>query len=157
MSLLEIKNLSHYLWNAIRATFVWPWKMVSVSVRYLFYQPMNRNIKHGLFVFPPKKPLIWRRRCSIGQSSYSMTSIGSIDWFLESSRAKKLFQPSILLTTQKPSTRVFIRAMNWSNRSIYVHLLFLFCSRVFHSKFMQKSLSWCENTFYWALFRKDGI
>ena len=157
MSLLEIKNLSHYFWNAIRATFVWPWKMVSVSVRYLFYQPMNRNIKHGLFVFPPKKPLIWRRRCSIGQSSYSMTSKGSIDWFLESSRAKKLFQPSILLTTQKPSTRVFIRAMNLSNRSIYVHLLFLFCSRGFHSKVMQKSLSWCENTFYWALFRKDGI
>ena len=142
MSLLEIKNLSHYFWNAIRATFVWPWKMVSVSVRYLFYQPMNRNIKHGLFVFPPKKPLIWRRRCSIGQSSYSMTSKGSIDWFLESSRAKKLFQPSILLTTQKPSTRVFIRAMNWSNRSIYG----------FHSKFMQKSLSYDAKTRFTELF-----
>ena len=29
---------------------------------------VNRDIKHGLFVFSPKKPLIWRRRCSIGQS-----------------------------------------------------------------------------------------
>ena len=118
---------------------------------------VNRDIKHGLFVFPPKKPLIWRRRCSIGQSCYSMTSKESIDWFLESSGAKKLFHPSILLTTQKPRTRVFIRSINLSNRSIYVHLLFLFCFRVFHFKVMQKSLSWCENTFYWAIFRKDGI
>ena len=95
---------------------------------------VNRDIKHGLFVFPPKKPLIWRRRCSIGQSCYSMTSKESIDWFLESSGAKKLFQPSILLTTQKPRTRVFIRSINLSNRSIYVHLLFLFCFHVFISR-----------------------
>ena len=92
---------------------------------------VNRNIKHGLFVFPPKTTLIWRRRCSIGQSCYSMTSKESIDSFLESSGAKKLFQLSILLTTQKPRTRVFIRSINLSNRSFYVHLLFLFCSCVF--------------------------
>ena len=95
---------------------------------------VNRDIKHGLFVFPPKKPLIWRRRCSIGQSCYSMTSKESIDWFLESSGAKKLFQPSILLTTQKPRTRVFIRSINLSNRSIYVHLLFCFVSAFFISR-----------------------
>ena len=27
------------------AIFVWPWKMISVSVRYLFYQSMDENIK----------------------------------------------------------------------------------------------------------------
>ena len=28
-----------------RAIFLRPWKMVSVSVRYLFYQPMDEKIK----------------------------------------------------------------------------------------------------------------
>ena len=36
---------------------------VSVSVHYLFYQ----RSKHRLFVFPPKKTLMWRRYCSISQ------------------------------------------------------------------------------------------
>ena len=35
----------------------------------------------------PKKTLIWRRHCSIGQSCCSMTSKRRMDWFLESSRA----------------------------------------------------------------------
>jgi len=51
---------------------------------------MKRS-KHGLFVFPPKKTLIWRRHYSIGQSCYSMTSKRSIGWFLESSRAWSFF------------------------------------------------------------------
>ena len=76
---------SHKVESVDRAIFVWPWKMVSVSVRYLFLS------KHGLFVFPPKKILIWRRHCSIGQSCYSMTSKRSICWFLESSRGWRFF------------------------------------------------------------------
>ena len=45
----------------IRAIFVWPWNVVSVSVRYLFIsQWMNRS-KHGLLVFLPKKTVIWRK------------------------------------------------------------------------------------------------
>ena len=35
-----------------RATFLWPWKMVSVSARRFISQEMKRS-KHGLFVFPP--------------------------------------------------------------------------------------------------------
>ena len=77
--------------HRITSIFVWPWKVVSVSVCYLFYQPMDGRSKHGLFVFPPKKTLIWRRRCSIGQSCCSMTSNRSFDWFLESSRTWSLF------------------------------------------------------------------
>ena len=46
-----------------------------------------KDQRHGLFVFPPKKTLIWRRHCSIGQSCSSMTSKRSIGWFLESSPA----------------------------------------------------------------------
>ena len=37
------------------AIFVWPWKMVSVSVRYLFYQPMDEKIKTWNLCFPAKE------------------------------------------------------------------------------------------------------
>ena len=71
-------------------------------------QWMKRS-KHGLFVFPPKKTLIWRRHCSIGQSCCSMTSKQSIDWFLESSSGMKFFQSSVRLTNQKQRAFVSVR------------------------------------------------
>ena len=89
--------------------------MVSVIVRYLFYQLMDEKIKtskHGLFVFSPKKTLIWRRHCSITQSCCSMTSKRSIDWFLESSREWSFFHPSVRLTNQKPCAFVSVRLTN---------------------------------------------
>ena len=72
---------------------------------------MKRS-KHGLFVFPPKKTLIWRRHCSIGQSCCSMTSKRSIDWFLESSSGMKFLYPSVRLTNQKPRAFVSVRQTN---------------------------------------------
>ena len=68
-------------------------------------QWMERS-KHGLFVFPPKKTLIWRRHCSICQSCCSMTSNWSINLFLESSRAWSLFN-------QGPVTRSLVSANRW--------------------------------------------
>ena len=38
-----------------RAIFVWPWKTVSVSVHYLFYQPMQEKIKTWTLRFPAKE------------------------------------------------------------------------------------------------------
>ena len=35
--------------------FVWPWKMVSVSVRYLLYQPMDEKINTWPLRFPAKE------------------------------------------------------------------------------------------------------
>ena len=72
---------------------------------------MKRS-KHGLFAFPPKKTLIWRGRCSIGQWCCSMTSKWSIDWFLESSSGVKFFQPSVRVTNQKPRAFVSVRQTN---------------------------------------------
>ena len=72
--------------------------MVSVSVCFLFSQSMDEKIKYGVFVFPPKKTLIWRRYCSTGQSCCSMT----------------------LKLNQTKATRVCIRSINQSNRSICV-------------------------------------
>ena len=77
--------------EVFRAIFVRPWKKVSVSVRYLFHQPMDKKIKTWPLRFPAKETLIWRRHCSIGQSCCGMTSKLSIDWFLESSQAWSFF------------------------------------------------------------------
>ena len=74
-----------------RAIFVWPWKIVSVSVRHLFHKPMDEKIKTWTLRFPAKENLVWRRYFSIGQSCCSMTSKQRIHWFLESSRAWSFF------------------------------------------------------------------
>ena len=40
----------------VRAIFVvWPWKIFSVSVRYLFYHPMDEKIKTCPLRFPAKE------------------------------------------------------------------------------------------------------
>ena len=38
-----------------REIFVWPWKMVSVAVYYLLYQPMDEKIKTWTLYFPAKE------------------------------------------------------------------------------------------------------
>ena len=94
-----------------------------------FISQWMKRSKHGLFIFSPKKTLC-RRNCSIGQSCCSMTSKRSISWFLESSRAWSFFIRAFA-HNQPKATRVCIRSINQSNRSISVRLLFLLCSRVF--------------------------
>ena len=79
---------------------------------------------NGLFVFPPKKTLIWRTHCWIGQSCCSLTSNRSIDLFIESSRAWSFFTERSL--NQPKATRVCIRSINQSNRSISVDCCFCF-------------------------------
>ena len=73
-----------------------------------FISQWVKRTKHGLFVFPPKKTLIWRRLCSIDQSCCSMTS----KRFLESSSGMKFFQPSVRLINQKPGAFVSVRETN---------------------------------------------
>ena len=93
---------------SIRAIFLWPWKTVSVSVRYLFYQPVDGKIKAWTLRFLAKEKPNMRKHCSIGQSFCSMTSKRSIGWFLENSQAYnyEVFSPSVRLTNQKP--RAFV-------------------------------------------------
>ena len=69
-----------------------------------FVSRWMKRSKHGLFVFQPKKTLVWRWHCSIGQSCCSMPS----------KRKYRLI------------SRVCIRSINQSNRSISVRF-FLFC------------------------------
>ena len=86
---------------ATRAIFLWPWKPVSVSVLYLFYQPMDEKIKTWTLRFPVKEnPYKERSHGSIGQSRCSMTSKRSIDWFLETSPARSFFSRAFALSTK---------------------------------------------------------
>ena len=79
-----------------------------------FISQWMKRSKHGLFVFLPKKTLIWRRHFSIGQSCCSMTSKRSIDWFLESPLGMKFFHPTVRLTNLKLRAFVSVRQTNHS-------------------------------------------
>ena len=84
--------------------------------------------KHGLFVFPPKKTLIWRRHCSTDQSCCSMTS----KQFLESSSGMKFVYPSVRLANQKPGAFVSVR---YTNQIALFPFVCCFCFvRAFHFK-----------------------
>ena len=110
--------------------------MVSVIVRYLFYQPMDEKIKTWPFRFPAKKNLIWRRHWSIGQSCCSWLKYDvKVKYRLISRKfsGMKFFLPECSINQPK-ATWVCIRSINQSNRSISVRLFFLFCSRVFVSR-----------------------
>ena len=103
-----------------------------------FISQWMKRSKHGLFVFPPKKTLIWRRHCSIGHLCCSMTSKRSVDWFLESSQAWSFFTRAFAQPT-KSHARLFpfdkpIKSLYF--RSFVVSVLFA----RFHFKVIQNSL-----------------
>ena len=95
--------------------------MVSVSVCYLFYEPMDEKNKTWTLRFHTQenpnmeKALFdWPIVLQYDVKAISRKFFGHED-----------FQPSVRLTC------VCIRSINQSNRFISVRLLFLFCSRVF--------------------------
>ena len=132
-------------WN--RAIFVWPWKMVSVSVRYLFYQPMNEKIKTWTLRFPAKKTLIWRSHCSISQSCCSMKSKRSIGWFLESSRAWSFFSRAF---AQPTKSHVRLYPFDKPIKSLYFRSFVVsVCSRVFISRsYESRSSRWINGEIF---------
>ena len=77
--------------DQVRVIFVWPWKMVSVSVSYLFYQPMDEKIKTWPLRFPPKENPNMKKALFEWPIVLQLTSKRSIDWFLESSQAWSFF------------------------------------------------------------------
>ena len=104
--------------------------MVSVSVHYLFYQPMDEKIKTWTLRFPAKEnpnmekalfdwPIVLQYDV---KAKYRLIS--------RKFSGMKFFHLSVRLTNQKPHAFVSVQ-QNQSNRTIFVRLLFLFCSRVF--------------------------
>ena len=120
--------------------------MVSVSVCYLFYQPMDEKIKTWTLRFPAKEnpnmekalldlPLLWKYDV---RAKYRLIS--------RKFSGMKFFSPERSLNQPK-ATRVCFRSVNQSNRSISVRLLFLFCSRVFISRsYKTRSIPSGKNT-----------
>ena len=109
--------------------------MVSVSVRYLFYQPMDEKIKTGPLLFSTREnpnmekalfdwPIVLHYDVKAKYRLISRNFLGM-----------KFFHPSVRLTNHEQGAFVFVR----SNRSISVLLLFVLFVR-FHFKFIRKSL-----------------
>ena len=103
--------------------------MVSVSVCYLFYQPMNEKNQTWTLRFPAKenpnkeKALFdWPVLLQYDVKAISRKFFGHEVFSAE----RSLNQPK--------ARCVCIRSINQSNRFISVSLLFLFCSRVFISR-----------------------
>ena len=108
-------------------------KMVSISGRCLFYQPMDEKIKTWTLRFPAEEnpnmeKALFDRSIVLQydvKSKYRLIS-RKFFWHEVFSAEPPLNQPK--------ATRVCICSINQSSRSISVRLLFLFCSRVFISR-----------------------
>ena len=118
-------------------------KWFRYSVRYLFHQPISEKIKTWTLRFPAKEnpnmvkalfdwPIVLQYDVKAKYRLISRKFLGMT-----------FFHPSVRLTNQK-LTRVCIRSINQSNRSIFVRLFFLFCLRVFISR-SYENRSTCTN------------
>ena len=107
--------------------------MVSVSVRYLFYQPMDEKIKTWNLRFPAKENPNMEKALFDWPIVLQYDVKAKYPLISRKFSGMKFFSPAHSLNQSKP-TRVCIRSINQSNRSISVRLLFLFCSRVLISR-----------------------
>ena len=107
--------------------------MVSVSVRYLFYQPMDVKVKSWTLHFHAKEnpnmvkalfnwPIVLQYRV---KAKYWLIS--------RKFSGMKFFSPKHS-PNQPKATQVCIRSINRSNSSISIRLLFLFSLRIFISR-----------------------
>ena len=107
--------------------------MVPVSVRYLFYQPMDEKIKTWTLRFPAKEnpnmeKALFDRPIVLQYGVKSKYRLISRKFF-----GHEVFSAEPPLNQSK-ATRVCICSINQSSRSISVRLLFLFCSPVLISR-----------------------
>ena len=111
--------------------------MVSVSVRYLFYQPMDEKIKTWPLSFPPKEnpnmekalfdwPIVLQYDV---KAKYGLVS--------RKFSGMKFFHPSVRLTNQKPLAFVCVRYTN--QIALFLFVCCLLFSR-FYFKVIRKSL-----------------
>ena len=110
---------------------------------------MKRS-KDGLFVFPPKKTLIWRSHCSIDQSCCSMTSKPSIDWFLESSSGVKFFQASVRAFVSVRQSLLLCKHENqnlakFSSRKLIALIIWKLLKTFFQWYFAGDVDQWCND------------
>ena len=116
-------------WRDFRMTLI----MVSVGVRYLFYQPIDEKIKKWPLHFsvrenPNKEEALINWPIVLRYDIKAKYRLISRKFF-----GHEVFPPERSLNQPK-ATRVCIRSINHSNRSFFVRLFFLFCLRVFMSR-----------------------
>ena len=125
--------------------------MVSVSVLYLFYQPMYKKIKTWPLCFPAKQ------NSNMAKALFDWPIVLQYDvkakYRLISRKFSGVtfFHPERWLNQPK-AARVCIRSINQSNRSISVRLLFLFYSPVFISRSYENR----SKTITFSLFGNTG-
>ena len=108
--------------------------MVSViSVRYLFYQPVDEKIKTWTLRFPAKENPNMEKALFDWPIVLQYDAKAKYRLISRNFSGMKFFSPQHSLSQPK-ATRVCNRSINQSNRSISVCLLFLFHSRVFISR-----------------------
>ena len=120
--------------------------MVSVSVRYLFYQPMDEKNKTWTLRFPAKE------NPNMEKALFDWPIVLQYD---VRAISRKFFGHEVFpaeRSLNQPKTRCLcIRSINQSNGCISVLLLFLFCSRVFISRsYENRSVSpWGKKFLHW--------
>jgi len=154
------RNLSEFKWWVLppnwvklknRGVFLWSWNenvgakqkpqtngnraiwLVSLSVRDLFYQPVDEKVKTWTLRFPAKE------NPSMEKALFDWPIVLQYDVKAKYRLiSRKFFGHEVFSSgrslNQPKATRVWIRPINQSNRSISVRLLFLFCPRVFISR-----------------------
>ena len=93
-----------------------------VSVRFMFYLPMDEKIKIRTLRFPAKE------NPNMEKALFDWSVVLQYDIKARYRLISRNFTPERLLNQPK-ATRVCIRSINQSNRSISVRFLFLFYSR----------------------------
>ena len=107
--------------------------MVSVSVHYMFYQPVDEKIKTWTLRFPAKENPNMEKALFDWPIVLQYDAKAKYRLISRNLSGMKCFSPRHSLSQPK-ATRVCNRSINQSNRSISVCLLFLFHSRVFISR-----------------------
>ena len=95
--------------TAVRVIFVWPWKTVSVSVHYLFYQPMDEKIKTWTLSFSAKENAITEKVSFDWPIVLQYDVKAKYPLFSRKFSGMIFFDPSVRLTNQKP--RAFVRSV----------------------------------------------
>ena len=134
-----------------RVIFVWPWKMVLLSVCYLFYQPMDEKIKTWPLRFPTKE------NPNMEKALFDWPIVLQYDvkakyWLNSRKFFGHEFSSAEYSLNQPKAMHVCICSIYQSSRSISVCLLFLFCLSVFIQRSYKNRSIRIATLTYWLLY-----
>ena len=137
--------------------FVWPWKMVSVNVRYLFYQPMDEKIKTWPLRFPAKENPNMEKALFDWPIVFQYDVKAKYRLISRKLSGMKLFHPRVRLTNQKPCAFVPVR---WTNQIALFPFVSCFCfiSRPYENRTICSTIapSNCSCINDWVRYDSEG-